>query len=806
MVSYGPNHLTTQTFANWCLVGNKVKIPWPNVIFGITKSMSPNDERERINNQALEDAVQEAEGGNWELALDIIGLNTVAGELEMLKTARSCLDSKDNISFVVGPTRSGKSTQLPYFIAKKAGRPVICVQPDGNVARRHAEYLTEDKMTSVGICDDSEEIPPGFKLKDDITYMSYKWVYRLVMAAQNQEWRDSYEEAKREEMVCAIVLDEVHASTVSQELGYLAVKEALRGVLQFPPGWSHDMKVILTTAYPLADPFKGRFQLSKEQIDRQTLSISVDKEQVPVSHIEAVFIDDNNNGWQRSDRSYHHIAKNIVESILDQNPEANVLVMTFGDACAGSEIISQMTPVSGARVFDLSVCKVQAVNSRGSGGSVIVATPDYASRVPVEGITDVVCPYARVVYTYDELLCKNVLTNAVLNRWEVYFVKNHLDPKCKHGRIHCVFPRSAKREIRQQECSYPRFMRGDCIEYWLGVARLIGVDGAQGPENQHRYIPQSPAFVRARQQLFEGLGLLKEHSGTTSLAEDNRAQITFSLMDRAGLDCRAAVFLGDLAANVQKSSLSSENKDIVLLVGALLTIFDRDPVLRKRSEKDPYRVEDLKLGDSLRLVNGVMSEAWINAGFWMTNLLKFYSEGFTLHRPTSKKNWIVDYKMFAGAKDKLERLAKQLEVGARSLWMIEVTSYILRRTREWKNIGEGPILMFETSPFLSYVKAYRYNLMWFEAASVLEKPDEVYGKDISTMQNVLLDLRYTAIDPIDEAKRAQSERVDGFYACASRYVYKDGKVMAQNITVIPPEMLQMLLPLNKNLRTLLRLR
>ncbi|KAI1766158.1 hypothetical protein GGR53DRAFT_235065 [Hypoxylon sp. FL1150] len=724
-----------------------------------------------------------------------------ASEEELTKTARSCLCSKEKVSFVVGPTRAGKSTQLPRLMAKEAGNRVICVQPDGEIARRHAEYVAGDKTTSVGSCDDSADIPPGFRPKNGVTYMSYKWLYRLILAAKGEKWQSSSEAAKPEEMVGAVILDEVHAQTMVQELGYIGVNNVFHGPLKnFPPGWSPETKIVMTTAYPHADPFSKVFRLSREQIGRQTINISVNEGGNRAGAIEATYLEDDQ---KFSVAGYHHIAKSIVESILKGNPKANILVMSFSGAHTRRNLVSDMKPSSGARVFDLSECNVGDVNSSGPDGRVVVATPDYASSIPVHGITDIICTHERFVDSYDENLFKNITRPAVLMRWEMDFIKNHLDPERGPGRIHNAFRRAAEELIYESKVGVPRFTDTDCVEYWLGIARLVGISRSQVPETPLRYAPPRPIFARAMRQL-ERLGFLHLRYGAYNVTHSSRILLTLNLMDHTGLAYREALFLAEMAVNIQEKKLSRKDGDTLLLISILLVVFDRDPVLTKITLTDMKPIDVLGFVNHLRIYVGVMSDAWINAAFWMNTIRKFNDEGLDALAIKNSLNWRVDAKMFAGARAKISRLARYLEIDNENV--VDLYDFsLLGRVKTWMDSHDAPIHWFETNPFVSYQKAYMYNVMWIETEAIMQSREAFAGLDTSTLRNVSVDLKNTALNFLEEARGADMEQATGLYVCASRYVYREGKVMAQGFTILSPQVIRSMIPQGENLRVLLRL-
>ncbi|KAI0169909.1 hypothetical protein GGR52DRAFT_573958 [Hypoxylon sp. FL1284] len=584
-----------------------------------------------------------------------------AGDDVLSETARRCLEAKDGISFVIGPPRFGKSTKLPFLLATLKKQRVICVQPDVDAARRHAEYVSDQYQGfSVGVCEDSVILKPTLKLGNQVTYMSCALLRRVI----SQAWMDKCEgNVRQDEVVCAIVMDEVHAQTVQQELAYI--------------------KVVLATAYPAANPFENCFDLSTEQIEKRTLRVSLGEAPAPT---EATFVEEakevqENTGTAKL-AAHNYRAKEIVNSILHRNPKANVLVMLLEGRGLQAEIIQTMTPAMGAKLYDLRESNTQAVNGRDDEGCVVVAVPDYASRIPVEGITDVVAPGARIHDTYDERLCKNVSEQVPLHAWELEFVKNHLDPKLEARRIHYAFPQS---HVVSTPEPCVRFLNTDCVEYWLSILRMLDVDKAVADNTPVRLIPTLAKTELTSLQFSFSLGLLLDQ-GPFGAVMPGRDKIIFDLMDRAGIEYRAAVFLGELLASVRESTLGSDEKDAIVLIGILLHVFDRDPVLKRRTYDAPLRIEDLGLGDSAILDPGYMSDAWVNAAYWMCSAKVVSREGIDSLRP---RGFFVKRREFGEAKAKIERLASCLGVNQSRMAELTNGSFLKRVCDDSGDLSEG---------------------------------------------------------------------------------------------------------------------
>ncbi|RWA03373.1 hypothetical protein EKO27_g11732, partial [Xylaria grammica] len=223
-----------------------------------------------------------------------------AGDEELRKVVEGFMASSERYQFLVGPPRSGKSTRLPLILAALSQKRVISVQPDDWVARYHAEWVRSSEGTatyggerpSVGCYADDDGFPPDFFPGYDVSYVSYRWLYRLVVGINTPEpstgLDDEHTSAKAAEraqellsrrsryegQIGYVILDEVHAQSVTQELGYLAVHATGLSVVQAPIGFSDRTKVVVATAYLENNAFFNYFALPDDQVVRQTFAIA----------------------------------------------------------------------------------------------------------------------------------------------------------------------------------------------------------------------------------------------------------------------------------------------------------------------------------------------------------------------------------------------------------------------------------------------------------------------------------------------------------------------------------------------------
>ncbi|KAI2470453.1 hypothetical protein F4781DRAFT_390183 [Annulohypoxylon bovei var. microspora] len=687
---------------------------------------------------------------------------------ELLKVADMCLESREKVSFVVGPPRCGKSTRLPAMMARPVTGSVICVEPDADTAARHAKYARAALRGKILYVDDVNEPSSLLGVEYDVAYVSYKWLLRLIAARISPE-------AKVRCPVSVIVLDEVHAETLDQELGHVAVGAVLEGIVGPPPGWSDGTKIVLMTAFPEADPF-GQFGLSGEQVRDRTFTVAAAGDRAPA---ESTYLEDDGDGSLTSPAGYHEAARRIVESVLLENGQANVLVVVLGGPRAESHVVREMTVGGGARLFDLSRSDVREVNDRGPGGCVIVAEPDYASGIPVEGITDVVCPQIEMRAGYRAEVSAAAAAAAPLCRWQVDFVRGHLDPRAASRTIHHAFTRDAARLLPAANAA--RCLDGECLEYWLGLARLLGTGRAQESANSARYVPGEATTLSAFKTLSEELRLLTfvEEGPVANLRprDGPRTKLSLDLMDTRGLGCREAAFLTTLATVERGDGEGFGSRCAALALAVMMVVFRRSPVLSRADPSKPARLADLSL--SLPLSARAGSDPLINAEFWMKWADEVEERGFDALPPLAGTNWRVDRHSFSGAAAAVRKLGHV--VGAPGgAW----SGYVEGRS----SIGEVAAWLGENAAKLDYV-ADVYMSHCCCGPAIYVGPGDVDGGlvggwNTDTRQSVKVDTRYLCVDVEAALKDRAGSKDEGVLVRASHYEDVGETFLAQGISMV----------------------
>ncbi|KAI1445108.1 hypothetical protein F5Y02DRAFT_427281 [Annulohypoxylon stygium] len=663
--------------------------------------------------------------------------------VEVVKVATRCLDSKEKVSFVVALPTYGISTQLPMTIANMSEKGVICVQPNAEVARRHANYMSiqSDDVQKTESYLDSEfkEFP---RQRFHVAYVSYRWLWRMI----------AFEGISRgiEVEVRAIVLDEVHGRTTDQEIAHVAVRAVLEGKLERPRWWTEETKIICASAYPQADPFSGLFGLSDQQIRDQTVTIEPGKDyQRKQDEVRSQYLKDDL--LCETPAAYHEAAKDIVASILRERSGAKILVVALGGSRTGSRVVREMTVGGGARVLDLSRHDLEQINEKTSDGRVIVMETDYTARARVEGVTDVVCPPFRIIEQYDRASRKVLSTCAKLRQWEVDFLRNHLDSRSNLRMIHHVFTRTT--ELAPN--GGPLCFRGDCLDYMLGVIKLLGTREAR----QGRLPMTIPQYRDAGELLRLNCDVLQLEpwdggDGLNSeIRTDDRTELLLEFLDELGLDCRAASFLSYVwsrTANASEGGFDGVKAADIRTLGLMMVAFKDNPILYPIDPSE--KADPRSLGLEIAMFKFFYSDAMVNAAFWA----KWRKEGLDALPSLDEWNWGVDRHAFKQATKKVEK----------------------------RKYDETYKLQLKVNPLMLYVMVYGDNMTLYEPEKVGRGIDLQVGVRINNNAKyfcVDMDAIYCRWDDVVDKRRV--------WACVSHYEEK-GIYYGSGITWIATEIMK----------------
>ncbi|KAI1275393.1 hypothetical protein F5Y07DRAFT_409253 [Xylaria sp. FL0933] len=739
--------------------------------------------------------------------------NSLSGDSELAQVARKCLDSPKRHLFVVGPPRSGKSTRLPIILAALSGKKVISVQPDNRAARYHAEWIQGSIAASVsygirlrvGYYSDDTDMSTEFVPDYAVSFVSYKWLCRMVASinskALNTGLDNEYtrskaakeDEALKEkrkqygDLIGCIVLDELHAQSVAQELGYLAIHAATSGLAQPPVGISEKTKLIVTTAYPENNTFMKRFALSAEQIRQQTISISTGLAP-SASHvmIQELFIAEDD----QTPSDYHTRACRRARAILENDRDARVLL--FMDTTCSSRNIAR----SGQAVFPQHIEVIDLeddfylsrMHSYQSGQMVILATPSFASRIPIEGITDVICPPTQLLPALHKKIHREVLAISDLTRWELAWAKNHLDSRCKIPTIHYMFRNSLYSKL--SEFSGARFRAGDFIDILLGAIRLCP-QYALGAQTPVRFkIPLQTAEEALYQLTLIPETVSPAPSKTKSpapyyqISPTNRTESMLKLMDRSGLDRKQAFFLGHLDQQMADCELGATYQRFVSIVGVCMVVFAEVPILtRIYAPSSGGRAAEWfrSHGDLLYLgeYRDFTCDSWVNAVVWMNIKQQADATNVAICKISLAKynslETAVDEVAVQAAEPKLRFLARMIGLNEESQdelcngsFLSEVEKFNCAKNKRYQEAIE---VLWD-----SYLDAYRFNLAYVQ----IEK-DSVKITDISSGLRMDYQWENLAIDLFGQARIAEKNGRDGFYVTASSLI----DLRLRNLTVMP---------------------
>ncbi|TRX87717.1 hypothetical protein FHL15_011388 [Xylaria flabelliformis] len=741
----------------------------------------------------------------------------ISGEEELSQVAQKCLDSPDTHLFVVGPPRSGKSTRLPVLLSALSGKKVICVQPDDRVAQCHADWIQSngadafgDKTVRVGYHKDEEDMKP-FSVPDyDVTYISSRWLYRMVVGAgfnESQRFSDKgdrfvkegqhlevlarHRRSKLGKSIGYVLLDEMHAQSVVQEIGYMAIHAAISGLAEAPIGFFAGTKVIYTTAYPENYTFLDCFDLSEKEIEKRL--IKIDRGLAPAAGYQVLerFIPEDSQG--SPDDDYHRMAVQKAQEILKSNKEARILLLM--DTMYSSRNIARQNRnlQKAVKVLDLEAHDGwNAISEHSKGPIVILATPDFASRIPAQGITDVICPFVFVRPVLSKKLHKEIFLEIYLVKWEFAWAKSHLDPSLETSTIHYMCKASVH-STRKDVCG-ARFRAADFVDIMLAMVRLCP-EHALGARTPTRFLIPLNTAERAFRHLTIIPPIIQEGINSTEaltqwvMPAKLFAQIMVMLMDRCGLDRRHAYFLGSLRQRMEDDQIKSDHQRLILTVGVCMVVFDDSPILRMKRrpipETEAVAKEFSHLLDLFHFgqQDESTSDSWMNAVVWMDIKRRAVAAGSDMAKfareHCKSKQVLVDQVPLLAAESKLRFLARMVgldEISQKGL----CDGSFLKHVEEFHNADVLDRARAAITVWQSYFYAFQFNLVY-----VTVEKEAVKVIDIGSATEVDYDGNHVVVDLFEQSRVAARYGRDGFYATFRTRTYFGYRTMA----VIPVDIL-----------------
>ncbi|KAI0474606.1 hypothetical protein F4859DRAFT_521711 [Xylaria cf. heliscus] len=725
------------------------------------------------------------------------GRSSQSGEEELTQVAQRCMNSSVAHLFVVGPPRSGKSTRLPVLLSALSGKKVICVQPDDRVAQCHANWIESNvagvfagKKVRIGYHKDEEDMDSKFIPEYDVTYVSSRWLYRMVVGVNFDESsvsrmttritanRSRYQyllkidRIARGNVIGYVLLDEVHAQSVIQELGYIAIHAASSGLVEGPLGFTKETKVICTTAYPENNTFLRLFDLSDKEIEKRLIKINTGLAPARKHEIRETFIPEHDKGALQ----YHILAGRQAKEILKSNREARILLLM--DTMYSVRNISRQDPFlhKTVKVLDLEAENDWTVMSKNKHGPIVVlATPSFASRIPVEGITDVICPPSQLLPGLSKKLHKEIYLDVYLSRWEFAWAKSHLDPGLKEATIHHMFKHSIY--LGTYDNCGARFRAADFVDILLGTIRLCQ-HHALGARSPMRF----PIPLNTAERAFRHLTILPSviAAGIESSPEEThwimspelRTPPMLDLMDRCGLDRRQAFFLGYLRQSMSnapsKYNIRASRQRFLTTIAVAMVVFSDGPILRLTSHHGPGTEMPSHVFPNLRHyfhlgdAKDFTSDSWINAVVWMDIKRREFYHGTSMTSFAQKfcnpKNLRVDWVPLEAAESKLRFLARMVGLDeesqdalCRGLFLDEVGKFNQDKClgRDWA----------AATLWQAQLYAFQFQLVY-----VTVEKDSIKMVDVSTNITVEYDPTHLAVNLFEQARRAGAHRGNGFYA------------------------------------------
>ncbi|KAI0865032.1 hypothetical protein F4860DRAFT_462117 [Xylaria cubensis] len=677
------------------------------------------------------------------------------------------------------------------------------------MAEYHAKWIQSNgadtiagKKIAVGYHKDEENMEFKFFPRPNVTYVSFRWLYRMVVGIKFNESRPfatttsmitQRGEHKRRvhsirmmhgKLIGYVILDEVHAQSIIQELGYTAIHAATSGLVDAPIGIFEDTKVICTTAYPENDTFLGYFGLPEKEIEKRM--IKIDTGLAPASKTEAVarFVPEDD----KESPDYHTCAVQRAQEILKSNKEARILL--FMDTMYSKRNIARQNQHlrKMVRVLDLETENGwNELSSCSRGPVVILVTATFSSRIPVEGITDVICYFSQFLPSVSKKLYREVILELYLSRYELAWAKNHLDPTSKNSTIHYMFKGSVYSTLDEKYGA--RYRTGDLVDMILGLVRLCPRHSLGKLSPIRQQLPLLTA-ERAFHQLTVTPSILTKaiedkEQGQWIMARTSRIELMLSLMDRCGLDRRHAFFLGYLDQYASETYRGGDEKRFLTMIAVAMVVFDDNPIIRNKSRpnpKTPKMASEFHHLQHLFHLGGKMeatSDSWVNAVLWLDIKRRAVATGSDITKYAQQhcksKQFLLDQVPLEAAESRLRFLARMTGLDERDQNALCDGSF-LEKFEKFQNAGDDVCEKAMLTLWESYFLAFQFTLVY-----VMVEKDSVKMFDISTSIEVDYDWHYPVVDLFEQAEFARKIKAKGFYAtCAIRTYFG-----YRSLTMIP---------------------
>ncbi|RYP43911.1 hypothetical protein DL768_009570 [Monosporascus sp. mg162] len=715
------------------------------------------------------------------------------------KAVDACRRPTNTTYLLTGPPSSGKSIAFPAALAGGRSTFVICVQMSERTARSSAAYASSTVAAAGGpsiACLGDRQAIAGTRPARALTYVSYKWLERMAtnfpaLASIQTPTRLPTDHptdysAPRDGWLLFFVLDDVHAQTMDQELGYLALHRVRRAAednncKRLP------LRVVLATSYPHPDTLRGRFGM-KDPVWAAGATVSLgDRGGGDDDDARFGYLRHRVDEWV-SPAMFVAGCKLKIAEILADDPAARILLFVMSGDQAGQITADLPESLRGrwsAATDGADVSKIEG----GPGPGLVIRTPDFAAAAPLRRIGHIICPHSATARVFDNDHGREVEKLVLLSRDELQFVRDHSSGS--RPRVHHMFSEEVARDA--EEGGGALFMDGDCLEYWLRALRVLGPAAV----SQESLLRLHPALQRTEWALIRLrlLGLIKWGNdavpGREALLTEKGAA-ALEAADKFGLDIRVAAFLeevaldfADASSGAAEGASEAESSDVLLL--AIVTAAAAPGLVRRAPGCGPGLDDDVLAELGIRGLTEIGrgcwygGDHWVDAAYWLSAIRE---GGDAPHLRGSPKTVTVDARRFASVSSKIRAMCRHYGADYQSL--VGEGDDLVGDIRHFD--AQGEVIRPVDTMFYRWMEAFRHGLIYVGADDVFAGRRE--GILVSTGKRV--GIHPAALVRLDRlAESAESADELGFYLVHSdleRSPDSPGGVHAKGIMSLPVEL------------------
>ncbi|KAJ3312646.1 hypothetical protein HDV04_002788 [Boothiomyces sp. JEL0838] len=454
------------------------------------------DEKERVEfimQKAMEMQNKEAAPQISAAQQKQMSIMEVRKSLPMYQFKDDLLDAIDKFQtlIIVGETGSGKTTQIPQYLAEagytKDGKKIGCTQPRRVAAMSVAARVAEEFGTKLGA-----EVGYSIRFEDctsEKTIIKYMTDGMLLREFLTEPDLSSYS---------CIIIDEAHERSLHSDLLFGLVKDIAR----FRP----DLKLLISSATMDAEKFSEYFD------DAPIFNIPGRKFPVEVYHTA------------NPEANYLAAAITTIMTIHITQDKGDILLFLTGQEEIEKvhESLTQICKSLGSKIKELIICQIYANLPSDLQGKIFEPTPEGARKVVLStNIAETSITIDGVVYVIDPGFCKQNNYNPRTGMESLVVVPiSRASANQRKGRAGRVGPGKCFRlytawayQNELEESTVPEIQRTNMCAVVL-LLKSFGIDDLMSFDFMDA--PPAETLIRSLEQLY-ALGALNDRGELTKL-------------------------------------------------------------------------------------------------------------------------------------------------------------------------------------------------------------------------------------------------------------------------------------------------